>query len=42
MLELNQELGTTFLFATHDELVLDRARRVVKMLDGRVDADVWD
>ncbi|UCC24108.1 MAG: ABC transporter ATP-binding protein [Gemmatimonadales bacterium] len=42
MLELNQELGTTFLFATHDELVLERAKRVVRMLDGRVDEDIWD
>ena len=42
MLELNQELGTTFLFATHDELVLERAKRVVRMLDGRVDEDIGD
>ena len=41
-LELNRELGTTFLVATHDELVLERARRVVHMLDGRVSRDVWD
>jgi len=39
MLELNGELGTTFLFATHDRTVIDRARRVVRMLDGRVDTD---
>ena len=36
MLELNRELETTFLFASHDELVLERARRVMWMLDGRV------
>jgi len=39
MLELNRELETTFLFATHDPLVLERARRVVHLLDGRVDRD---
>ncbi len=39
MLELNRELGTTFLFSTHDELVLERARRVVRLLDGRVAED---
>jgi putative ABC transport system ATP-binding protein len=39
MLELNGELGTTFLFATHDHTVLERARRVVRMLDGRVHKD---
>lgn len=42
MLELNQELETTFLFATHDPMVLERARRVVHLLDGRVSEDEWD
>ena len=36
MLELNAELDTTFLFSTHDPTVIDRARRVVELLDGRV------
>ena len=36
MLELNGELGTTFLFSTHDAVVIDRARRVVELRDGRV------
>jgi len=39
MLELNGEMGTTFLFATHDHTVIDRAHRVVRMLDGRVHED---
>lgn len=39
MLELNDELGTTFLFATHDHTVIERARRVIRMLDGRVHSD---
>lgn len=37
MQELNERLGTTFLFSTHDETVIERARRVVCLLDGRVD-----
>lgn len=37
MQELNERLGTTFLFSTHDETVIERARRVVRLLDGRVD-----
>lgn len=37
MLELNLEMGITFLFSTHDETVIERARRVVRLLDGRVD-----
>jgi putative ABC transport system ATP-binding protein len=37
MAELNRELETTFLFASHDPVVIERARRVVQLLDGRVD-----
>jgi putative ABC transport system ATP-binding protein len=39
MEKLNDELGTTFLFSTHDQVVIDRARRLIKLLDGRVDHD---
>lgn len=39
MTELNQELGTTFVFSSHDPVVLDSARRVVRLLDGRVARD---
>jgi putative ABC transport system ATP-binding protein len=39
MLELNQEFQTTYLFSTHDPAVIDRARRVVRLLDGRVSGD---
>jgi putative ABC transport system ATP-binding protein len=42
MLELNQELGITFLFSSHDELVLERARRVVQLRSGQIDSDNWD
>jgi len=37
MAELNRELGTTFLFSSHDPVVIERARRVIELLDGRVD-----
>ena len=40
MAELNEEHGTTFLFASHDALVLERARRVVKLRDGEVVEDI--
>jgi len=33
---LNEELKTTFLFSTHDPVVIERARRVIRLLDGRV------
>jgi putative ABC transport system ATP-binding protein len=39
MLHLNEERGVTFLFSTHDPLVMDRARRSVRLKDGRIDAD---
>lgn len=37
---LNREHGVTFIFSTHDPKVMDRARRLVRMVDGRVDTDV--
>jgi putative ABC transport system ATP-binding protein len=36
---LNRERGATFLFSTHDERVMRRARRIIRMLDGRIEAD---
>ncbi len=40
MRELNERLGVTFLFATHDPKVMERARRVVRLVDGQVDEDL--
>ena len=37
--ELNRELGVTFVFATHDGHVMERSRRLVRMVDGAVDSD---
>jgi putative ABC transport system ATP-binding protein len=39
MEELNRETHTTFVFATHDPLVMERARRLIRLVDGRVNAD---
>ena len=39
MLELQRERGTTFLFSTHDPLVMERARRIVRLDSGAVVAD---
>jgi putative ABC transport system ATP-binding protein len=36
MQRLNQETGTTFVFATHDPRVISFARRVVTLRDGQV------
>lgn len=39
MKQLNQEDGVTFLFSTHDPLVMEAARRVVRLRDGRIYED---
>jgi putative ABC transport system ATP-binding protein len=31
--------GSTFVFSTHDRLVMDHARRIVTIKDGRVTTD---
>jgi putative ABC transport system ATP-binding protein len=39
MEELNRELKTSFLFATHDEKVINYLHRKIFLLDGRIDKD---
>jgi len=39
MEKLNRERGVTFLFSTHDPRVMARARRNVRLVDGRVVED---
>jgi putative ABC transport system ATP-binding protein len=36
MAELNQKHGMTFLFSTHDQRVIDRAHRVIRLHDGKI------
>jgi putative ABC transport system ATP-binding protein len=36
---LNREHGTTFVFSTHDPRVMSRARRLITLVDGRIEAD---
>ncbi len=38
--ELNEHYGTTFVIATHDQRVMAYAKRIIKMLDGRVVDDI--
>lgn len=40
MAKMNQEEGATFVFSTHDQRVIDKARRVVTLEDGSVISDV--
>jgi putative ABC transport system ATP-binding protein len=39
MRKLNEERGATFLFSTHDNLVLSRVNRIVRLRDGEIVAD---
>jgi len=39
MQKLNREQGITFLFSTHDQHVIDRARRTIQVHDGKIEAD---
>jgi putative ABC transport system ATP-binding protein len=39
MRDMNAQRGVTFIFSTHDSMVIDFARRVVTILDGRISGD---
>lgn len=39
MFKMNQEEGMTFVFSTHDQRVIDRAKRVITIEDGKVVSD---
>jgi putative ABC transport system ATP-binding protein len=39
MAKLNAEENMTFLFSTHDPRVIERARRVITLVDGKVASD---
>lgn len=39
MVQLNEELKTTFIFATHDEKVIGYLKRKITLLDGRIEKD---
>ena len=39
MSRLNREENITFIFSTHDQRVIDRARRVVTLVDGKIISD---
>ena len=40
MARLNREENTTFIFSTHDQRVVKKARRVITVEDGRITSDV--
>lgn len=40
MAKLNKEENITFLFSTHDQRVIKKARRVITLVDGKIASDV--
>jgi putative ABC transport system ATP-binding protein len=40
MAKLNREENMTFIFSTHDQRVIDKARRVITLVDGKIESDV--
>ncbi len=39
MRDLNRELGTSFIFSTHDQKVMQFLTRIIRLTDGKVSAD---
>jgi putative ABC transport system ATP-binding protein len=39
MLALNEAEGTTFIFSTHDQMVMDYAHRLIRIRDGQIESD---
>ncbi len=40
MRDINEKMGATFIFSTHDRLVMERARRIVTLHDGKIQSDL--
>lgn len=40
MAKMNEEEHVTFIFSTHDQRVIERARRVITLEDGRIVSDI--
>ncbi len=40
MLRLNKKMGVTFIFSTHDQMVMDFAERLIMLKDGKIESDI--
>lgn len=40
MRDLNEKRGMTFIFSTHDNMIMERAKRLIKLKDGAIESDV--
>jgi len=41
MRQLNEKNGVTFLFSTHDPMVIEQARRVIRLRDGKIKTEEY-
>jgi putative ABC transport system ATP-binding protein len=39
MRELNRKSGMTFIFSTHDKMIMERAKRLITLKDGKIESD---
>jgi putative ABC transport system ATP-binding protein len=39
MAELNKKTGMTFVFSTHDNMVMEKSRRLIRVKDGKIETD---
>ncbi len=39
MVQLNEKTGATFIFSTHDQMVMDYAKRLIRLKDGNIESD---
>lgn len=39
LLEINKKFGTTFIFSTHDEKIMNTAKRIICIEDGKIVSD---
>ncbi|OGG96096.1 MAG: macrolide ABC transporter ATP-binding protein [Candidatus Lambdaproteobacteria bacterium RIFOXYD12_FULL_49_8] len=39
MRDLNEKFGRTFVFSTHDQMIMDRAKRLISLKDGQIAED---
>lgn len=39
MAALNRDRGVTFIFSTHDNMVMERASRLIRLHDGKIESD---
>lgn len=42
MVKINLEKKTTFIFSSHDIMIIEKARRVIKIRDGKIEGEKYD